>query len=245
MPSNSQTLVRSRIFQYAPGPAELEHSHDEHQLVYARLGLLVVETRSSRWLVPSQRALWVPAGTNHSIVARSHSEMAALYFDSTVALHEQEDVTVISVTPLLKELINSVGSVSDEDRRLHLEAVILDELSDASVATPLRLSQLEDPRVRAIAEALDADPADRRTLAEFGGAVGASERTLQRLFASETGSTFGRWRTQLRLQHGMVALSEGHTVASAALRCGYQEPSAFIVAFRSAFGTTPGRHRAG
>ena len=74
--------------------------------------------------------------------------------------------------------------------------------------------------------------------------VGAHERTLQRLFVTETGTTFGRWRTQLRLQHGIVALTHGHTVTSAATLSGYQEPSAFIAAFRATFGTTPAHYLA-
>lgn len=107
---------------------------------------------------------------------------------------------------------------------------------------PLRLPQLDDERIRAIGEALEEDPSDRRTLRQFGRAFGASERTLQRLFNSETGMTFGRWRTQLRLQHGVVLLGQGHSVTDAATRSGYQEPSAFIAAFRDTFGTTPGRY---
>ena len=89
---------------------------------------------------------------------------------------------------------------------------------------------------------MNENPRDQRTLREFGREVGANERTLQRLFRMETGTTFGRWRTQLRLQHGVIALAEGRTVASAATSSGYAEPSAFIAAFRSVFGTTPGRY---
>ena len=71
---------------------------------------------------------------------------------------------------------------------------------------------------------------------------GAHERTLQRLFKPETGTTFGRWRTQLRLQHGVIALGQGQNVTTTAATSGYREASAFIAAFRSAFGTTPGRY---
>lgn len=118
------------------------------------------------------------------------------------------------------------------------------QLQDAASGLPLCMPKLQDPRTRAIAEALDHNPADRRTLREFGRLVGAHERTLQRLFAAETGTTFGRWRTQNRLQHGIVALTHGHTVTSAATLSGYQEPSAFIAAFRETFGTTPASYLA-
>ena len=243
MPPNGQPLTRSGIFRYSLGDTEEAHTHDEHQLVYASYGLLSVDTVSSRWLVPPLRALWVPAGTSHSILARADSEMATLYFQPSVSLTGRRDVAVISVSPLLRELIDVIQLASSEGgTRARLEAVILDQLDGAAAAMPLRLPQLRDQRTRFIAEALETDPTDRRTLREFGKAVGASERTLQRLFAAETGTTFGQWRTQLRLQHGVVALGQGHTVTSAATLCGYQEPSAFIAAFRAAFATTPGKY---
>ena len=51
----------------------------------------------------------------------------------------------------------------------------------------------------------------------------------------------GRWRTRLRLQHGLIWLGRGHNVTTAAVRSGYDQPSAFIAAFKRSFGTTPGR----
>ncbi len=245
MPPDRQALIRSGIFRYHSGDVEPEHSHHEHQLVHANHGLLSVDTSSSRWVVPPLRALWVPAGTSHSITAKADSEMAALYFQPTTTLAGRSDVDVVSVSPLLRELISHIHLRAPEGAtRARLEAVIVDQLEEAASALPLRLPQLRDPRTSAVADALDRDPADRRTLREFGQSVGAHERTLQRLFVAETGTTFGQWRTQLRLQHGVVALGQGHTVATAATLSGYKEPSAFIAAFRAAFGTTPGQYLA-
>jgi len=88
---------------------------------------------------------------------------------------------------------------------------------------------------------LRADPADERTLAEFGMVVGASERTLSRLFRQEAGMSFPQWRTQFRLQHALVLLADGTPVTTTALACGWANPSSFIETFRRAFGATPGR----
>jgi AraC-like DNA-binding protein len=54
--------------------------------------------------------------------------------------------------------------------------------------------------------------------------------------------TFGKWRQQLRLMHGMRLLGEGAQVTRAALDSGYSTPSAFIAAFRKALGSTPARY---
>jgi AraC-like DNA-binding protein len=243
MPPNRHTdRIRAVRFVYGAGDTTGEHHHDEHQLVYASSGLLCVDTAESRWVLPPLRAVWVPAHTLHTVTANADSEMSTLYLRSDLSVSDFNAVTVVSVSPLLRELIHHIlrdsptGLVRDR-----LEAVILDQLTVAPTA-PLELRQLSDPRLQAIAEILETNPADQRTLRQLGDEVGANERTLQRLFHREIGTTFGRWRTQLRLQDAIITLGRGHTVTTAATNAGYNEPSAFIAAFRNTFGTTPGRY---
>ena len=104
--------------------------------------------------------------------------------------------------------------------------------SEAAQPTPVA--------ARRVAEALRADPADRRTLREWGHEVGASERTLARAFMAEAGLPFGRWRTRLRLQAALSMLAVGDPVTRVAGRVGYDTPSAFVAAFRRETGQTPG-----
>ena len=47
------------------------------------------------------------------------------------------------------------------------------------------------------------------------------------------------------MQQAVVSLSNGAPVTEAALDAGYQSPSAFIAAFKRAFGVTPARWRSG
>ena len=154
------------------------------------------------------------------------------------------------MSPLLRELIvtytreaaHSAGTAAAPERepeRLRLRAVLLDQLR-ASPQQPMHLPTPTDPRLAAVCALLHRDPADDRTLAAFGTEVGASERTLSRLFRAELGMTFPQWRTQLRLYHAVVLLSEGVPVTAVARRCGWSSTSAFIDVFRRAFGHTPG-----
>jgi AraC-like DNA-binding protein len=239
---NGQRRIRAVQFTYHGGQVVAEHVHLEHQLVYASEGLLTVDTASSRWVVPPLRAVWVPAHTPHTVVAKVDTKMSTLYINADTHLPNLDRVTVVSVSPLLRELIlHIIHAPLTETAHDRVEAVLLDQLA-ADPAAPLEVPVLRDPRLQAIADAFERDPCDRRTLRELGVDVGASERTLQRLFQTEIGSSFGRWRTQLRLQHGVIELGKGRSVTSAASRSGYSEASAFIEAFRSAFGTTPGRY---
>jgi transcriptional regulator GlxA family with amidase domain len=86
-------------------------------------------------------------------------------------------------------------------------------------------------------------PANHATLAELGRTIGASPRTLSRLFGNELGMTFYEWRTQLRIYHALVLLADGHDITRTAFACGWANPSSFIAAFTAIIGTTPGRHR--
>lgn len=90
-----------------------------------------------------------------------------------------------------------------------------------------------------MADALAADPADGRTLAEWGREVGASARTLARAFMADTGLPFGRWRARLRLQAAIAALAAGEPVGNVARHVGYESSSAFVAAFRRETGMTP------
>ena len=57
------------------------HMHQESQLVYAAAGTMQVTTPKGRWLVPPDRAVWVPARLGHAIDVLADIEMRMLYFD--------------------------------------------------------------------------------------------------------------------------------------------------------------------
>jgi AraC-like DNA-binding protein len=145
------------------------------------------------------------------------------------------------VTPLLRELIGHLEQDLTTTERRRAEAVLFDLLEPVRAAT-IDVRVPVDPRACDVADALFADPADGRTLAQWGRAVGASSRTLARAFLAETGLSFGRWRTLVRLQASLRYLADGMPVTVVAGRVGYRTPSAFVAAFRAHTGVTPGRY---
>ncbi|WP_433891645.1 AraC family transcriptional regulator [Streptomyces sp. CA-111067] len=243
-----------RLPLYGPTTAELTHReriewhfHARHQLVHPSRGVLRVSTTDGTWVVPPYRAVWIPAGVAHSHQAHGPTRMRTLSFAASADPLHTERPAVLAVGPLLREVIVSLtDEVAHPVRTARqcraLERVALDELRRVD-ALPLVLPTPADDRLRAVAALLHADPADPRSLAELGSAVGAGERTLSRLFRAELGMSFPQWRTQLRLHHSLTLLAAGATVTSAGTACGYANTSAFIEAFRNAFGSTPGRYR--
>ncbi|MFG3229066.1 AraC family transcriptional regulator [Kitasatospora sp. NPDC048194] len=235
--------TRARLLP--PGAGIDAHRHDDHQIAYAARGVVAITTDAGSWVAPGNRALWIPAGTVHAHQAHGLLELHLVGLpadDNPLALARP---TVLAVGPLLRELIIAYTRAPGEDspERSRLRAVLLDQLR-ASPQQPLHLPTPAEPLLQAVCARLRADPADSRTLAELGRAVGASSRTLSRLFRADLGMTFPQWRTQLRLHHALVLLAEGVPVTAVAHRCGWSSASAFIDVFRRTFGHTPGGHTA-
>ncbi|GGV17520.1 AraC family transcriptional regulator [Actinomadura cremea] len=218
------------------------HEHTHHQLAWSRRGVLGIAVGDAHWVLPPTRALWLPAGVVHRTGATRDALLRGLYFDPARCAVDWTEPTPVAVDGLLAHLIDHLGRDDlPADARLRAEAVVPDLLHPLP-ATPIDVPVPTDERVRAVADALLAAPADRRTLDAHAQAVGVGRRTLTRLFVLDTGMSFDRWRTNARLRAALPLLAEGRPVSHAAHAVGYATPSAFLAAFRRTVGTTPGRY---
>jgi AraC-like DNA-binding protein len=221
------------------------HRHDSAQLIYATEGVMTVETDNGVWVVPPERAVWVPAFVTHSIRMTGAVQLRTLYVDSTIAPIEGRHCCVVQVSQLLRACIARFFDLSEswpeDGPDARVVSVLLDEIRSAPTA-PLHLPTPSDPRALRVAEAFLAQPSDRRSIGEWARFAGASERTLERVFVGELGMTLGRWQQQARLLRALEVLASGHSVTEAALEVGFETPSAFIAMFRRAMGTTPARY---
>lgn len=228
-----------------PMPAGLVfdwHTHRDHQLAWAASGVLTVRTPASTWVLPPSRALWIPAGLRHETLSAGPATMRTLYIRPDLCPISWPDFTAVAASPLLAELIGYLESPDlDGDRRAHAEALLVDLLQPVPMTT-IEVRMPAEERARQVALALAADPADGRTLEQWGRHVGASARTLARGFVAGTGLPFGRWRGLLRVQAGIGLLAAGEPVAKVARLVGYESASAFVAAFRRETGVTPARY---
>lgn len=237
--------MRAAIVATFPMPAGVRfdwHAHDDHQLAWSPEGVLIVVTDGRSYILPPSRALWIPAGIRHETRAYGVAILRSVYLRPNRCPIRWPAPVPVAVTPLLRELICHLDSdESARGERSRAEAILFDLLTPLhSAAIDVRLPA--DPRARDVAEALLADPTDPRPLHAWGREVGASSRTLARAFLADTGLTFGRWRTLVRLQAALPHLAEGTAVSTVAGRVGYRTTSAFVAAFRSHTGVTPGRY---
>jgi AraC-like DNA-binding protein/quercetin dioxygenase-like cupin family protein len=216
------------------------HTHSDHQLAWAATGVLTVRTKATAWVLPPTRALWIPAGVRHeTLTCGAAATMRSLYVRPALCPIDWAEPTPVMASGLLAELIGYLESPSlGAGRRANAEAVLVDLLQPVAM-NMIEVRMPAEERARDVAAALAADPADNRTLAEWGRQIGASERTLARAFLTGTGLSFGRWRTLLRLQAALPALAAGEPVGNVARHVGYESASAFVVAFRRETGQTP------
>ena len=221
------------------------HHHRRAQLVYAIRGVITVATRHAAFVIPPQRALWMPPGIEHRIDAHQAVAMRSLYIEPEAARNAPTEVAVLQVSPLLRELVIAMVELGNdyppEGPQARLMQVILDQITTQPVAA-LSLPMPADPRLLRIARGLIGDPGDRRGLEQWAEFVGASKRTLNRRFLAETGLSFKDWRQQCRLLRGLEMLAAGDSVTRTALELGYEHTSAFIAMFRRCLGCTPGTY---
>ena len=224
------------------------HRHPRAQLLHATAGVFRVATEAALFIVPPGTGLWVPVHALHATRTPKALALRALFLREDAARSGPDAVTVVAISPLLRELILAACEqpvMWDEDGPMsHVVALALHEIGRAETR-PIAVPACRDPRLQRVTDALLADPADPRGLDEFAEMAGASARTLAQLFQRDTGMSFHVWRRQLRLTEGLAALAEGEAPARVAASVGYSSGPAFGAAFRAVFGTTPGRSRRG
>jgi AraC-like DNA-binding protein len=225
------------------------HTHDWHQLIYVRSGLMSVQTAVGSWIAPPTWAVWVPVGVEHAIRFVGDSALRTCYLRPAFGAPLPTGCRALVVSPLLRELILRATEVGMLDERDPVEAalarLIASELDTASASPsrpPFTLPEPTGPATSAAARLIaDGAPAAAGT-ARLARAVGVSPRTLERRFHAETGMTLGRWRQHRLLICGLEHIAAGGTVAEAAMTSGYASPSGYVAAFRKAFAATPGRY---
>lgn len=213
-------------------------------LVTVRTGVVAVRSAGRQTLVTPGRGLWIQPGVSYALDLRTRCRLRILYIAAEIA--PALDCNTVTVTPLLEELLERamrrgyLDPTQPRDRRLadviHDEIVVLHAASgDHALVMP------HDPALCAAVEYARGPHEALPTIAALARAAHLSVRTFERHFKNETGLSPRAWLRRARLLDALVVLAAGASVTEAGLACGYASLSAFIAAYRAAFGTTPGR----
>ena len=222
------------------------HQHPRFQLIFAVRGVMTVDTRDATWLVPPQRAVWMPPKTEHRVKTSGEVHMRTLYIEPAAAKRMPRECEVFEVTPLLRELILRATELPLEyDERGpagRVMRLLLDELASLP-RLPYNLPMPKTAPLDAICARLLDAPNDAATLEDLAQRHDTTARTLARHFRRQTGMSFAEWRRRARLLRALGWIAEGRPILAVALDLGYDSPSAFSAMFRRELGVPPSHFR--
>ncbi len=223
------------------------HQHSWHQILYPLQGLVKTQTDTHQFYIPHHRALFIPAGVRHESWVAQKTCFMGIYLNPAYKARTPKACRTIEVSSFFRELIllleRSIVREGEQDETVNrLIKVLYDQVWCEREIT-LEIPIPRDRRLAPIVDALLARPSLTMTLADWSVRVGASERTLSRLFKKELGLSYPHWRQRLRLMVSLSLLVQDNKVEMVAHEVGYQSVSAFIDAFKRAFRLTPQQYK--
>lgn len=234
------------------------HHHEWAQVAFSATGVTRVTAGRSTYMVPPSRAVWIPPRIEHAVSVVRDADMRMVYVHQPAGTcgpdvaPDRQDAwhrcRVIEVSPLLRELVRELSEIdplaapdaADRHREHCLSLLLLDELRRAR-PLPLGVALPQDKRLRHLCEAVLDEPTRHDTLDAWAGGVGASARTITRLFRDELGTTFVQWRQQVLLAKALALAADRLPMNQIAAELGYASPSAFSAMVTRTVGMAPGR----
>lgn len=224
----------------------LPHSHRWGQVIFVKSNVLEMRVEGERLLTPANIPIWVPPEKVHASFNRQHAHFRTMNIAASLCPQLPQRACLLRVSPIVHAIMDEIALrklqvlESAEDRRLG--EVLIDQLRQAQIS-PSYLPSTQDKILAPVLQALEQDPGDNTTLAQWAKRVYTTERTLSRRCQKQLGMSFSEWRQRLRFLHAVSLLDRGKSVKDAALELGYSSASALIVMFQQQSGTTPDRYR--
>jgi len=222
------------------------HRHPIGQFVLVKKGMLQGSTADQRWLLKAGMAVWIPPQTLHAGAADTQVDLTVLYLGAERSKDFSPQLKLIDASSLMIALCerlaeDNVRPLSDAQRNCIVE-LLFEDIS-AIPASDMVLPLPSDLRLKRVTDQLIARPGMRKSLAEWGGEVGATERTLTRLFRRQTGLCYTQWHNRLLLVEAYRGLMVEHTNERVAQHLGFASSDSFGHWFRRVTGSSPGKVR--
>ncbi|WP_153448893.1 AraC family transcriptional regulator [Vibrio algicola] len=216
------------------------HQHQKGQLLYASQGCMSFALEHSLCILPPTKAVWIPPSTPHRAMMTNVVAYRSLYFDCEI-VDSPNDIKIIDVDPLLKALIDKMalwewGKPEDEMKNT---TVLFWEEFYAAKCHSFQLPLPSNRRLEKFSQQLMQESFLIPPLNVLAQSVGASTKTLTRLFKAETGMCYQDWKQQWRLLKSIELLSREKQVSDVSHWLGFSSDSAFIAFFKKQTGETP------
>lgn len=214
------------------------HRHEMGQLLFTQQGCIRISLGNRLCLLPPARVAWIPPFVSHQVKMRASVGYRSVYLSKEYAQKVGNEAKVLGISPLLREILERIAVAPFESdwhagKLANLLPVFIDELQSATVEPTLLLFP-QDRRVKSLN--IERLPP---TLNQFAQTVGASEKTITRIFIRETGVSYQAWRQQWRFIKAIELLAQGNAYHLITQELGLASDSAFISFFRKMSGMTP------
>lgn len=218
------------------------HVHERGQIFVVESGVMAVMTQSSYWLIGPGQLLWLPPDFVHE--ARSHGAITgwSLYITAERCSSVAHKPFVADCTRLLMAQVERLSQNAKETAYQASFTRLTECFWDEFLSIPRHFASLpfpEDARLKRVAEALSATPADPRGQQEWADMAGMSLRSFIRHFTTDTGMPFSAWRQRLRILNAQERLARRERVTDVAAAVGYESLGAFATAFKKSTGYSP------
>lgn len=218
------------------------HKHTWGQLAYTSNGVLTLFTPEGKFIIPPQQALWLPPGLEHESFCRYGGKFRSVYIDEKFTERLGTSAKSIEVDSVLRALILEICTWQDDyqldDKTQRFIDVFIDRIELAK-ETNFVMPLSEDVRLMPIISELLANPGNKLTIEQWGEKVGASSRTLSRLFNKQMNMGFSQWKQKLKSFKAVELLEAGYRQQDIAHQLGFESVSAFNTAFKHYFGVAP------
>ena len=236
--------VVAHCSDFAPGYATGPHRHMQSQFIYSSAGVMMLSSEQGAWLVPPDRAVWIPAGALHEARMITSVSTMTVWIEPDPTIKMPDKCQVVNVSPLMRQLLIEAvkpPAQTGADKRTRLiTGLLLNEL-EILPGLPYRLPFPKNSQLASRCRAFLRKPSPHETIDEWSNALCMSRRTFTRLFREETGLSFSAWRQQACLLAALPRLAAGELVTAVAIDLGYNSPAAFTTMFKRLQGVPPSR----
>ena len=227
---------------YPAGHLIAPHQHRRGQLISGASGVIVLATPEGTWVMPPQRGMWIPSATEHHVRMVGAVSMQSLYVEPDAVPSMPTHCQVIGISPFMRSLITEALDLPLEYEPGSRAAAIMGLIQREMPQLPVLPLSLQYPTHGPLAERCRRfveRPGIHETINDWSTELGMSRRAFTRLFRRETGLSFLAWRQQACLLCAMPRLAAGEAVTTVAIDLGYENPAAFTLMFKRAFGSPP------
>jgi len=224
------------------------HAHQRHQLIYAFSGTLRLEAENGIYLLPPQRAAWIPAGVMHRTTLRNVLS-ASVFFAPALMPTEQAHIRIIPVAPIVREMVHyALRWPPDRAPDEGLAASFFTTLELlckewSQEETGFRLPAAKSKQIAAAMEYTLAN-LEGAKLAEVAKVAALSPRQFRRRFLAESTIGWQQFQQQARMLRAMELLAAPQSsVTEVAYAIGFNSLSAFAKSFARFTGQSPNEYR--